>query len=174
MKRSCAHHYVLDGSTLPMCRTSLSNCSNYLTMNKDYTLYQPIKVGAYKVSTCTVECLFTGLRFKPTHPQISGAWIAAARWPIAASAKQRNTSSSIQSRISFAADAMQLCIKFFFSSWRISHDHQVWLRERLHRAVSVRKSQHGCRGGWMNSLGDRSMDCLFLIFESALSGLQNI
>ena len=33
------------------------------------------------------------------------------------------------------------------------------------------KSQHGCWGG--DSLGVRNMDCLFLIFDLAMSVLQN-
>ena len=78
-------------------------------------------------------CLITGCSLIPNHPKISGAWIAPAWWPIAVSANQGNTSSIIQDRFSFKADAMQLCIKHFLMLVHV-HDHQVWLHDRLHKA----------------------------------------
>ena len=82
--------------------------------------------GTYKGAG---ECLITGCSLRPNHPQISGAWIAPAWWPIVVSANQGNTSSRIQDRFSFAADAMQLCIKIY-----VAMIMQVWLHDRLHRA----------------------------------------
>ena len=53
-------------------------------------------VGTHKASTCARECLITRCSLRPNHPQICGAWIAPAWWPIVVSANQGNTSSIIQ------------------------------------------------------------------------------
>ena len=58
-------------------------------------IYTWCMVGTYKASTCAGECLFTGCSLRPNHPEISGAWIAPARWPIVVNANQGNTSSII-------------------------------------------------------------------------------
>ena len=45
----------------------------------------------------------------------------------------------------------------------MSHDHQVWLRDTLHKTVSV-----DVGGGVVNSSGVRSMDSMYFIFEVAV------
>ena len=116
VKSSCAHHYVLDGFTLPMWKTSggTFQTTEPWTRIKQTPTYQWCVVETYKASTCAGECLITGRSPRPNHPQISGVWIAPTRWPTIVSAIQGNTSSRIQSRFSFVADAMQLCIKQIF------------------------------------------------------------
>ena len=54
------------------------------------------------------ECFFTGRSLRPSHPQIFGAWVAAAaRWLNVVNGKEENTSSRIYSRVSFVSDAIQ-------------------------------------------------------------------
>ena len=72
---------------------------------KQTPTYPWCMVGTYKASTCAGESLITGRSLRPNHPQISGAWIAPAWWPIVISANQGNTSSRIQYSFSFAAEA---------------------------------------------------------------------
>ena len=116
VKSSCAHHYVLDGSTLPMWKTSggTFQITETWTRIKQTPTYTWCMVGTHKTSTCADECLITGCSLKSNHPHISGAWIAPAWWPIVVSANQGITSSRIQYWSSFAADAVQLCIKKSF------------------------------------------------------------
>ena len=75
--------------------------------------------------------------YKPSNPQISadGAWIAL-------SVQRKETPAPKLSPGSIMQLTRYRCIsKKSLSSWRISHDHQVWLHEKLLRPVSVLKGQ---------------------------------
>jgi len=65
-------------------------------------------VGAYKESTCTGECVFMVRSLRPSHHQISGAWMAAARWLTVVVAKKGNIGFRIQFKVKFVVDVIQV------------------------------------------------------------------
>ena len=120
-------------------------------------------VGTYKASTCAGECLITGCSLRPNHPQISGAWIAPAWWPIVVSANQGNTSSRIHYWFNFALEAMQMCIQI------------IWCMSMVIKCGYMTGCIGQCRwtSGWgVNSSGVHSMDLLSIIQNIYITSLK--
>ena len=101
VKSSCAHHYVC-GPWMALhypCEKRLVVLFKLLRYEQGLNKLPRTHwcmVGTHKASTCARECLITRCSLRPNHPQICGAWIAPAWWPIVVSANQGNTSSIIQ------------------------------------------------------------------------------
>jgi len=134
VKHSCAHCSAQDDTMSPKQNTSDGTCSNNTDQGVDNLPMMP----SCTKSTCTGEYLVTGYSPRPSHPQPSGAWMAAARWLTIASPQQGSTSSTCN----FAVNTLPLCIQRTCSGRCSCRQHNFVCTELCHCAGDEDRCQN--------------------------------